>query len=257
MSRISYSYTRWRRVLGTLILMGHFPHKSPIISGSFAKNNLQLKASYGSSPPCDFCRIRYQNNIPRVACIQILKYLYTLYRVAKIHVTYSDMVGENTCHIQRHVVCDMSRTYVWHDSLICGTCRIQRCTFTQSKMWHVAWICVTWLIHMCDMSHTHVKLHPIIYVTRCVDMRDMTHSHVWRVVYTRVTSPNYIYDMLRRYLWLSHVVMSQISDKNTYTTHIFVMNIYDENTCITLWRKYLHHNIWVRTHEWVMPHMYS
>jgi len=33
-------------------LTAHFPHKSPMISGSFAENDLQLKVSYGASPPC-------------------------------------------------------------------------------------------------------------------------------------------------------------------------------------------------------------
>jgi len=46
------SVTRWRRPIGYLTFIGHFPQKRPMISRSFANNDLQLKASYRSSPPC-------------------------------------------------------------------------------------------------------------------------------------------------------------------------------------------------------------
>jgi len=44
--------------IGCLIFVGRFPPKSPIIIGSFARNDLQLKTFYASSPPCTACCIR-------------------------------------------------------------------------------------------------------------------------------------------------------------------------------------------------------
>jgi len=44
--------TGWPRCVERLNLLGHFPQKSPVISGSFAGQDLRLTASYASLPPC-------------------------------------------------------------------------------------------------------------------------------------------------------------------------------------------------------------
>jgi len=56
-------------------------------------------------------------------------------------------------NIQR---CDMTHSYVWHDSFICMIWLIHMCDTTHSYAWHDSFICVTWPIHTCEMTQSYI-----------------------------------------------------------------------------------------------------
>jgi len=76
----------------------------------------------------------------------------------------------HTCDVH---TCDMTYSYMWHDSFV----------FDIWKIWigyatHILRLCVTWLMHMYESCHTHSDLNRSCH-SYDVHMCDMTHSYVW------------------------------------------------------------------------------
>jgi len=92
-----YEYTRttgWRRPIWCLIFIGHFSQKNPTICGSFAKNDLHLKASYGSLPPYNMSCTSYVHTI----------YIYIYTHIAHVCINTSSTATTKLCALGTHYV---------------------------------------------------------------------------------------------------------------------------------------------------------
>jgi len=107
-----------------------------------------------------------------------------------------------------------------HDSslhvIICVTWLIHMCNMTHSYMWHDSFICVTRLIHTCDVTHSYIR-HDFgitreprqwLRATWLIDMGDMTrstvckdYSYVWYHLFMCVTCLIYTCNMTHVYVW--------------------------------------------------------
>jgi len=162
----AYSYLCSIWILGgvefieCLIYTGHFPQKSPT-SGSFAERDVQLKASYGSSPLC--ITLNYNTSYWLVCirmCIDIYVHMYIHIYSIRIYI----------------YICTHTCLYV-HKFLYVARCaadtrlECETCGSIAVPLMHVFYsvVCVIWawiyayfqvFVYVCG-THTCIFLHSI------------------------------------------------------------------------------------------------
>jgi len=94
-------------------------------------------------------------------------------------------IRKSVSHVTRLTcMCDMTRSFVWHDSFRRVNMRHFYAWKTHQVMWDVSmWhdlrMCVTWLFHVCGVTHSCVWHDSFMCVAWLIDMCDMTHAFVW------------------------------------------------------------------------------
>jgi len=153
-------------------------------------------------------------------------------------------------------MCDMTHSYIRHDSFICATwsfvCAtwlIHMCEMIHSCMRHGLCVCATWLIYMCDMAYSYVR-HDSIHM--CNVAHNSSHtlhegssmSQIWIIPVAQIKKSLYTYDHLC--VWHEIIHVCDINDTSVkWMIHIAEMR----ETCRTYERIR-------RTYQRVNPHVW-